>query len=78
MKNREREDCGLYLGMGFYMSGIETEWWCWSCPQGLLALIGAGLAQCPNKHIIHMTNPRFAEPSTSTPPHTHDQHIWRC
>lgn len=59
MKNQEREDCGLYLGMEFYMSGIETEWWCWRCLQDLLALIGAGVAQCPNKSIIHMTNSSF-------------------
>lgn len=59
MKNQEREDCGLYLGMEFYVSGIETEWWCWSCLQDLLALIGAGVAQYPNKYIIHMTNSSF-------------------
>lgn len=53
--------------MEFYMSGIETEWWCWSCLQDLLALIGAGVARCPNKPIIHMTNSSFAESSTPPP-----------
>ena len=59
MKNQEREDCGLYLGMEFYTSGTETEHWCWSCLQDLLALIWAAVAQGPNKHIIHMTNSSF-------------------
>lgn len=59
MKNQEREDCGLYLGMEFYTSGTETEQWCWSCLQDLLALFWAAVAQCPNKHIIHMTNSSF-------------------
>lgn len=59
MKNQEREDCGLYPGMEFYMSGRETEWRCWSCLQDLLAPTGAAGARCPNKYIIHMTNSSF-------------------